>query len=69
MAAKDLFFDDGGNGEAVEDVSEGFPNVKFATELALAFVEETINAADLRRFMVASKKKEILRISNLESEK
>jgi len=61
--AQDLFVNEGSDGEAVEAVSEGFP--EFDVVPALALVVETIDTVDGGALVVASEQEEVLRVLNL----
>lgn len=52
MYTKDLFIDNGSDGEAVEGVGESFPQFYIVPSLAL--VIEAIDSADGRTFMIPS---------------
>ncbi len=53
MAAEDLLFDDGGDGQTVEAVGEGLPHLDVVA--SLAFVVESVNSVDAGAFVIASK--------------
>ncbi len=53
MAAEDLLFDDGGDGQTVEAVGEGLPHLNVVT--SLAFIVESVNSVDAGAFVIASK--------------
>ena len=64
--AKNLLIDDGGDGKAVEAVSEGLP--EFDVVAALALIIETVDTVDGGALVVASKEEEILRVLDLVGE-
>ncbi len=53
VAAEDLLFDDGGDGQTVEAVGEGLPHLYVVT--SLAFVVESVNSVDAGALVIASK--------------
>lgn len=63
MHGEDLLVDDGGNGQAVEAVSEGLPQLDVVSSLAL--VVESVNTVDRRALMVSAKYKEVLWVLDL----
>ena len=63
MAAEDLLVDDGGEGEAVEAVGEGLPQLDVVPSLAL--VVEAVDAVDGGALVVAPQQKEVLRVLDL----
>ena len=63
MHAEDFLVDDGGYGEAVKAICEGFP--KFDVVTSLALVVETIYAVDGRALVVSSQNKKVFGILNL----
>ena len=63
-----LIFDEGGEGEVVEEVGEVSPYVCVAV-LAEAFVVETIHLRDLPRFVVSAEDCHSVAISEFESNK
>jgi len=65
MAAEDLFVDDGGHGEAVEAVGEGFPQLDAVPPLAL--VVESVNSVDAGTLVVAAQEEEVFRVFDLVS--
>ena len=67
MHAQDLLIDDGGNGQAVEAVSEGLPQLDVVS--ALALVVETIDSVDRCALVVASEQEEVLRVLNFVGQK
>jgi hypothetical protein len=68
MKAKDLIFDQGREGEVVEEIGKILPNVCIAV-LAQAFVVEAVDLSNLTRLVVTAKDGYSLRIANLESYK
>ena len=64
--AEDLLVDDGGDGQAVEAVGEGLPQLDVVA--ALALVIETVDAVDGRALVVASQQEEVLGVLDLVSE-
>ena len=67
MHAENFLVDEGGNGEAIEDVAEDAPESDRVP--AFAFVVETVDSIDLRTFVIASQKEEVLGILDLVAEK
>jgi hypothetical protein len=67
MQAEDLVFDEGGEGEEVEEVGEIFPDVCVSI-LSEAFVVETVNLSDLARFVVATEDGDALGVADFESD-
>ena len=80
VAAEDLLVHDGGDGQTVETVREGFPQLDVVTSLAcrkeitlcpcmkltdLTFVVESINPVDAGTLVVPSQQEEILGILDL----
>lgn len=60
---EDLPSNDGSNGEAVEGVDEGLPDLDVAT--ALTLIIEPVHAGDVGTFMVSSQKEEVFRVFEL----
>jgi hypothetical protein len=60
---EDLLVDDGGDGQAVEAISEGLPQLDVVPSLAL--VVEAIDAVDGGALMVAAEDEEVLGILDL----
>lgn len=60
MHAEDLVVNQGGNGHAVEDVLELFPNADAVSSLAL--VVEAIHSVDLTALVISSQQEEVLLI-------
>ena len=58
MHTQDLIINESGDGHAVEDVLELFPDADGVA--ALAFVVETIDTVDLTALVVASQEEEVL---------
>ena len=53
VEAEDLVFDEGGEGEEIEKISEVFPDIGIAI-FAQAFIVETVDLSDLTGFVVAA---------------
>ena len=58
--AQNLLINDSGDGEAVETVSKGLPQLDVVP--SLAFVIEAINSVDRGALVVASEEEEVLRV-------
>ena len=67
MHAENLFVDEGGDRQAVEDVREDLPESDGVPPLA--FVVKPINSIDLRALVIASQEEEVLGILHLVAEK
>lgn len=67
MQAEDLVVNEGGEGEIVEEVGEGFPDVG-VTVLAQALVVEAVDLGDLARLVVAPQDGNALGVSDLEGD-
>ena len=65
MHAKDLLINQGGNGKAIETVSECLP--QFDVVSAFTFIIEPIYTVDGSALVIASKEEKVLRILNLVS--
>lgn len=63
MHAQDFLVNEGSNGEAVEAVSEGFPEFDVVSSLAL--VVEAVNTVDGGALVVSSEEEEVLRVLDL----
>ena len=63
-----LVFDEGGEGEVVEEVGEVSPYVRVAV-LAQTFIVETVHLRDLSRFVVASQDGHSVAVAELECDK
>lgn len=63
MHGEDLLVDDGRDGQAVEAVGEGLPQLDVVPPLAL--VVEAVNAVDRRALVVASEDEEVLGVLDL----
>jgi hypothetical protein len=63
---EDLLIDDGRNGQAVEAVGEGLPQLDVVSTLAL--VVEAVYAVDGRALVVAAQHEEVLRVLDLVGE-
>ena len=61
--AEDLLVDDGCNGQAVEAVGEGLPELDVVA--ALALIVETVYAVDRGALVVPSQEEEVLGVLNL----
>jgi len=61
--AKDLFVDDSGEGEEVEDLLEALPNLN--VEPPLALVVEAVDAVDRGALVVAAQQEEVFRVLDL----
>jgi hypothetical protein len=61
--AENFLIDDGSDGEAVETVSEGFPELNVVSPLAL--VVETIDTINRSTLVVPSEEEEVLWVLNL----
>ena len=67
MHAKNLFIDQGANGQTVENIGENFPKLNGVA--ALALVIETVNTVDLCALVVTSQQEEVFRVLDLITEK
>lgn len=67
MEAEDLVFNQGGQGEVVEEVGENLPHVGVAV-FAEAFVVEAVDLCDLARLVVASQDGNALGVADLEGD-
>ena len=67
MHAENFLVDEGGDGEAIEDVAKDAPESDRVP--AFAFVVETVDSIDLCTFVIASQKEEVLGILNFVAEK
>ena len=63
MHAENFLIDEGSNGQAVEDVREDLPEPDGIPPFAL--IVKAINSIDLRAFVIASQKEEVLRVLDL----
>lgn len=63
MHGEDLLVNNSSNGQAVETISKGLPELDIIP--ALAFVVEAVDTVDRGTFVVAPKDKEVLRILDL----
>lgn len=63
MHGEDLLVDDGGNGQAVEAISESLPQLDVVSSLAL--VVETVDAVDAGALVVAAKNEEVFGVLDL----
>jgi hypothetical protein len=59
MHTEDFLINDGSNWEAVETISEGFPQLDVIP--SLAFIVESIDSVDGGALMVSSEEEEVLR--------
>ena len=66
MHAENFLIDEGSNGQAVEDVREDLPEPDGIPPFAL--IVKAINSIDLRAFVIASQKEEVLRVLDLVAE-
>lgn len=66
MHGEDLLVDDGGNGQAVEAVGEGLPQLDVIPSLAL--IIETVDAVDTSTLVVTAQNKEVLGVLDLVGE-
>lgn len=66
MGAEYLLIDDSGDGEAVEDITEGLPELDVVP--AATLIVEAINTIDACALMVATEDEEVLRVADLEGE-
>lgn len=64
VGAEYLLIDDSGNGEAVEHITEGLPELDVVP--AATLIVEAINTIDACALMVATEDEEVLRIADLE---
>jgi len=67
MHAENFLVDEGGNGEAIEDVAKDAPESDRVP--AFALVVETVDSIDLCTFVIASQKEEVLGILDFVAEK
>ena len=67
MHAENFLVDEGGNGEAIEDVAKDAPESDRVS--AFALVVETVDAIDLSALVIASQKEEVLGILDFVAEK
>ena len=67
MHAENFLVDEGGDGEAIEDVAKDAPESDRVSTFAL--IVETVNAIDLSTLVIASQKEEVLGILNFVAEK
>ena len=67
MHAENFLVDEGGDGEAIEDVAKDAPESDRVP--AFALVVETVNSIDLCTFVIASQKEEVLGILDFVAEK
>lgn len=63
MHRKDLFVNDGGNGQTVKAVSKGLPQLDVVA--ALALVVETVDAVDGRALVVAAQNEKVFGVFDL----
>ena len=63
MHGEDFLVDDGGNGETVEAVSEGLPQLDVVA--SLAFIVEAIDAVDRGAFVVSAEDEEVFGVFDL----
>lgn len=63
MHGEDLLVNNRGNGQAVEAVGEGLPQLDVVTSLAL--IVEAVDAVDGRALVVAAQDEEVLRVLDL----
>jgi hypothetical protein len=66
MHAEDLFVNNGCNGQAIEAVSESFPQFDVVSSLAL--IVEAINTVDGGALVVSSQQEEVLRVLDFVSQ-
>lgn len=66
MHGENLLVNDGGNGQAVEAVGEGLPQLDVVS--ALAFIVEAVDAVDRRALVVTAQDEEVLRVLYLVGE-
>jgi len=64
---EDLLIDDSGNGQAIEAVGEGLPELNVVS--ALALIVESIDTVDRRALVVAAEDEEVLGVLDLVCEK
>ena len=62
MHAEDFLINDGSDGETVETVSEGLPQLDVVS--SLAFIVEPINSVDGSALVVTSEEEEVLWVLN-----
>ena len=67
MHAENFLVDEGGDGEAIEDVAKDAPESDRVP--AFALVVETVDSIDLCTFVIASQKEEVLGILDFVAEK
>jgi hypothetical protein len=63
MHCEDLLIDDGGNGQAVEAIREGLPELDVVPSLAL--IVETVDTVNRGAFMVATQDEEVFGVLDL----
>lgn len=68
MEAEDLVFDEGGEGEKIEEVGEVLPHVRVAV-FSEAFVVKPIDLCDLAGLVVSSKDGDTLGVTDLKANK
>merc|ERR1719361_920152 len=66
VTTEDLLVNDGGNGQAVETVCEGLPQLDVVPPFA--FIIETIDAVDGGTLVVSSQQEKVLRVSAVAAE-
>ena len=66
VQTEDLVFNEGSEGEVVEEVGEVFPHVRIAV-FAKALVVEVVDLGDLTGFVVATEDGNTLRVANLQA--
>ena len=66
MHAEDLRRDDGSNGQAIEDIDEGFPCLQVTP--SFAFVVEAVDLGDLPGLVVATDEGDALGVADFEGE-
>jgi hypothetical protein len=66
MHAEDLFVNNGCNGQAIEAVSESFPQFDVVSSLAL--IVEAVNTVDGGALVVSSQQEEVLRVLDFVSQ-
>ena len=63
MHGEDLLVDDGRDGQAVEAIREGFPQLDIVPSLAL--IVETVDTVDRGALVVTSQDEKVLRVLDL----
>ena len=63
MHGEDLLVNDGGDGQAIEAICEGFPQLDVVPSLAL--IVEAVDAVDRGALVVTSQDEEVLRVFDL----